>query len=796
MKKLSVFILSVLCTIITIAQEKKAGSGEVVGVLLENETALSLPYASVILRNSEGNLVEGVITNEAGIFKLNGIPNGSFTLEVKYIGFKRYMDTVHIDDKNQKIDLGKIILKKDATQLDEITLTGETSRISLRLGKKVFTVGKDVLSQSGSVTDVLDYVPSVNVNPSGVVSLRGNSNVTILINGRRSGLTSSEALQQIPADNVERVEVITNPSAKYDASGSAGIINIILKKNTNKGLSGQVRLLAGIPTDLRIIGNLGYKTKKLNFFLNSGIVYTDFIGFYTKEVMTTHNGISLFLDQRQDQNRHDNGRFFYFGADYYLNERNTITAAFLRKKIKDTDDTNIYYNYFTSNSRDSTLVTSGNSEENRDYNQLEVNYTKTFATEDKKFTFDLQYDFWNSNKHWEILTEKEFPDMALISNLRTESFDKNNDIVVQSDFVTPLGKNSILEMGVKFENRFIKYGFLAEEFSDGDFQAIDGFENELDYDERIIGAYTQYGSKLGKLSYLLGLRFESTAVQIKDMGGNFNQSNSYNRFFPTLNLRYPLSEKTTVQASYSKRIDRPSLWQLNPFPELSDFNSRFSGNPALNPAFTDATEVTLLFNAKNFTLNPSLYYSNTENNIQFYTFQDENSIFVTTMVNLKRETRYGMEVATSYKPFKWLNFNGEFNIYSYEQEGSVGSTNLDFSDETWYAQWAFIVKPLEDLAIQGQIYYQGQKNGAQTRTKAFSSFDFGVSKNILQDKGTIILNVSNIFNTRKLRERIEGKDFLINQVTNFNAARWTLSFIYKFKKEGNQKREAQESNRN
>ena len=797
LKNILHFLFFLLALTSLYSQGTGSSGGELYGELLEGKTDLPLPYASVVLKDGDGNIVEGVITDDAGIFRIAGIKPGSFIVEIQYNGFQTFSRNVQIESDRQVVDLGTIRLKEDATQLNEVVVTGETSQVSLRLDKKVFNVGKDILAQSGSVTDVLGNVPSVSVSPSGGVSLRGNSNVTILINGRRSGLTSNQALEQIPSDNVERVEVISNPSARYDASGSAGIINIILKKNKDKGLGGQVRLVTGIPTDLRIIGSLNYKTERLNFFSNLGIRYTDYVGLYTTDQETTIDGTMVTLNQRQDEDRHDDGQFFYFGTDYYINDNNTITTAFLRNETRDSDGTHLNYEYSSSGTRDSTLFTFGTSKEKRSYNQLEMNYTKTFEKEGKKFTMDLQYDFWDSTKDFIIETSQTLPANQDVSNLRTTSDQKNNDFAIQSDFVTLLNENSNLELGIKYEKRLVENGFLAEEFTGQDFQSIDGFNNDLDYDEQILGVYTQYGNKIEEFSYLLGLRFESTSVKINDDLGNFNQANSYGKLFPTINLGFDISKKAKLQGSYSKRINRPFLWQLNPFSELSDFNSRFAGNPNLQPSFSDASELALLIRGDNFALNPSIYYSHTTDNIEYYTTQSEEGFFLTSLTNIDSESRLGIEISLSYNPFKWLGLNGELNAYTFDKKGKVETIILDASNETWRTSWSLNIKPINGLNFQSRFNYRGKNKDAQTTTKSVSSLNLGISKGLFGDKGSLIFNVSNVFNTNKYREEITGENFVIDRLSNFNAARWTLSFVYKFnKKGGEESREAKRSNRN
>lgn len=782
----------------TVAQQSKIGKAEVTGKIIENATNEALPFASVILKDAIQQLVEGVITNEDGVYTIMDIPVGNYSLEVTYTGFKAYSQPLEIKETRQKINLKPILLLEETVSLDEVRITTETSQVSLRLDKKVFKVGKDILSQSGSVTDVLGNVPSVAVDPSGTVQLRGNANVTILINGRRSGLTSAQALEQIPSDNVDRVEVITTPSARYDASGSAGIINIILKKNTKGGLTGQLRTVVGTPDDYRLYGSFSYKAEKFNFFANAGIRYTDYEGEYTKQQRSIRNNTTVYLDQREDQDRHDDGKLIYVGADYYLNKNNSITAAFYRNQTEDTDKTILTYGYTSATTAiDSILTTLGNSKEKRSYNQLEMNYTKTFAKEGKKLTFDLQYDFWDSTKKWNVRTQKEIPIMTPISNLRTKSTNNNNDIVLQSDFVTPFGENAKLEIGAKFENRHVTDGFIAEELVNGNYQLLDNLDNQIAYDEQIIGGYVQYGSKISKFSYLLGLRIEDTYIRIKDKEGSFNNTNTFTNLFPTLNLGYAIGENTNIQLSYSKRINRPSLWQLNPFPELEDFNARFFGNPTLKSAFTDAVELSLLQKGTKFTITPSIYYSYTTDDTQWYTNQNDDGVFVSTIINLDLEKRYGFELSASYNPLKWLSFNGDFNAYRFDQEGIAGTQKLDFSDQTWQTSLSTRIKLKHGISIQSRFNHHGERGNAQSKRKSISYVNLGASKKLFKNRGDLIFNVSNVFDSRKTRQEITGTDFFVNQMSSRNGARWSLSFVYKFNgKSGHKTRRVQQSNRN
>ena len=407
MKTLTTTIFILLFNLSVLAQQTSVS-----GTVQDNTTKETLPYVTVTVKDITLKTVLIAITDDHGTFLLENLPIGKMTAIFSFMGYQNYIQPLEIISGKSVIELGVILLQSDAIQLNTIEINGQKPNVSLKLDKKVFEVGKDVLSQNGSAHDILNGVPSVTVRPTGAVSLRGNSSVLILINGRQSGLTQNNALDQIAADQIERVEVIANPSSRYDAAGSAGIINIILKKNKKSGFSGQVRLVAGSPNDSRINPSINYKSDKINIFSNFSIRSTDYEGLYTTNQSTIENGTSSFMNLVQNEDRHDDGKLLYLGADYFINEHQTITAAFLKNATHDNDKTHLMYNYgdFGSAAKDSVLSRDGKSLEKRNYNQFEFNYTRTFKQPEKKWTIDVQYDWWNSDKNWSLSTQRLFPD--------------------------------------------------------------------------------------------------------------------------------------------------------------------------------------------------------------------------------------------------------------------------------------------------------------------------------------------------------------------------------------------------
>lgn len=764
------------------------------GKVMNEKRTAPVIYARVMIKDSAGKMIVASLTDQNGDFKIDSLLPGNYLLEITYMGYLAYTQTILVTGIRAKLELGTLAMSEGTASLKEVVVNGERPGLELGPDKKVYLVGKDIMSLSGTAGDILNGIPSVAVEPGGAVRLRGNSNVTVLINGKRSGLTPGNVMTQIPAASIAKIEIITSPSARYDAAGSAGIINIVLKRNIKEGLSGQARIVLGVPNDYNLNANLNYKAGKLNLFATLGGRYSDYVGLYTMKQNTT--GIrAASLSKVQHENRHDDGRLVYFGGDYFINPRNTFTLAFFRNATTDRDGTTLDYD-FGNMGIDSSIAREGRSREVRSYNQLESNYTRTFDKEGRKFTIDLQYDFWNSDKTWELLTRKTLPVIADLYPIRTIAIGASKDLVIQSDIVNPFKNKSMLELGLKGENRSVSSDFRAEQRPDKDWVTFDNINNKLNYNERIWSAYAQYRSKPGGLNYLLGVRYEWTQIGIRDREGVFNKEKYYGRIFPTINLSYATGKGSTLQMSYARRINRPELWYLYPFNELTDFNAQFVGNPDLNPSYTNVIELALLRQWDKFTFNPAIYAHFTTAPIEQYTYHNDEGTFITMPFNLDKESRYGVEVSAGYDPVKWFTVNGQFGVYGFRQAGYYKASNFDFTNTSWNGRINMRVKLPCRSAFQARYDLQGPANNAQRHTRPYHYLSSGLSKNVLKDKGTLSLDGTNVLNSRRIRSVTTGENYIIDQTDNFNAARFRLSFSYKFtRKEGQVFRNRKEGNR-
>lgn len=754
------------------------------GKLTDKNTGENLPYASISLLDTGGKLAQGTMTGADGRFSLGPVKVGTYTLECRMMSYQTMTQQITLKGR-QQLALGTIRLSLGAQALAEVAVTGTKPALTLLPDKKVFEVGKDILSQNGSVSEVLNGIPSVNVSPQGQVTLRGNAGVTVLINGRRSGLAQGSALEQLQAAQVERIEVISSPSARYDATGSAGIINIVLKKNRKAGFNGQVQLMAGSPNDIRVNPSLNYKSDRFNFFATLGMRKSDYHGLYASDQQTSQTNLTM----RQTEKRHDDGKMLYAGMDYQLSEKQSMTAAYLWNGTHDHDKEWLHYAYHTLQ-LDSTLKRSGESWERRNYHQMEYNYTRTFNQPKQKWTIDLQYDWWNSQKDWQLATTKDFPTPESYPGLRTRTDDTNHDFLLQSDWVQPLGKELQLEAGIKTENRSVNYSFLATQQNGENYQPYQGMQNDLHYQESIRGAYGQLSSKSGKWTYLGGLRAEATRVDV-----NIDNRKHYTWFFPTAHLNYAVDDQLTLQAHYSTRISRPSLYSLSPYAELTDLSSRYIGNPDQNPSYTHIFELGLLRKDANLTINPTLFYQNILRPFADYTSRDAAGVLITMPVNLAAEHRSGAELNLLWNPITAIQLNADFNIYRFSQSGYYQGFNFAYTGSSSGGRLTAQIKLPAAIGLQARYYYNGPSSTAQSRTRAMHWADFGLNKKVLKDKLALTADVTNAFDSRRYRTTITGSDYTVVTLNRFNGARYRLSLTYKIGGDG-QARQARAGNRN
>tara|TARA_R110002073_G_scaffold23369_4_gene80010 strand:+ start:4609 stop:7032 length:2424 start_codon:yes stop_codon:yes gene_type:complete len=793
-------ILTLICllniTAIFAQKTTQKATFSISGKVIDKDTKEPLEYATIVLKNLKNNKLSGGVTDNKGEFYIN-IAGGTYDISVEFISFKTVSFKNRTIDKN--INLGTVILSEDGEVLDEIIIVPEKSTVDIRLDKKIYNVGKDMTVKGGNVADVLDNVPSVSVDIEGNVSLRGNENVRILIDGKPSslvGLDGTSALRQLPADAIESIEVITSPSARYDAEGTAGILNIILRKGKVTGFNGSINPTIGDPTQYGISTNLNYRTKKFNLFTNTGYNYRNGPGngLNNSTYFDNSKNITGYLNEIRNNNRLRKGINSSFGIEYYLNDNSSILGNIVIRKSDGENTTSNNIEIFNANK---VLTDSRSRNENQLSDsksiQYSINYTNRLNAAGKKLTIDLQYSKSDQDEKGSI-----FQNNAFVENNNT--IQNSVRRLVQIDYVFPKENGSQIELGYKADLNKVNSDYKNSPFvpySDPKFDP----SNNLDFEQNVYAVYSQYGKKFDKFSYLLGLRAELTDQKINLLTTNENYDKSYTQLFPTVNLGYELSENESFTLGYSKRLRRPRSWFLNPFESRTSETNIFKGNVNLDPTYTNSFDLGYLKKWKKLTINSSIYYRNSTGIYQFISlergdFVDGVPVIVRSPINLSSEDRYGFEFTSNYIVSKKVNFSGTFNFYGFETIGMVDNIDYGNKDSNWDARLNSRITLPASIQLQVTMFYRGaQRNAQSTRDGVFSS-NLAFSKDLFKDNGTLVLNISDVLNSRKRK----GYSYTPNSST-YGEMQWrqrqaSLSFVYRFNQKKNQRQRRQQQDNN
>lgn len=789
MQKNIVLIFS-LFTLTLAAQKNKKIT--VTGTLVEKGTNQPLEYASVVFLNqNKTELKTGVATDFDGNFSID-IPSGDYTIKLDYISFKSKSITKSFGSQN--VNLGKLYMEADVAQLNEINLIAERSTVEIKLDKKVYNVGKDMVVKGGTAGDVLDNVPSVTVDTDGTVALRGNSSVRILIDGRPSGIVGiniDSFLKTLPADAIEKVEVITSPSARYDAEGGGGIINIVLRKGKTNGLNGSIMVMAGDPETYGGNANINYKNENFNLFSNFGYNDRSSLGNYTNDsrYLNDDNSTRSFTEERRNSTRNNKGYNANFGVEYFISDKASIVNGINFRKDDSYRDENVNFynfdqNYTSTFNRNRFNATTGD-ELSVEYN---MNFTQKFNDDDHKLTVDVAVSDNNEND-FATITDQVIGNPASLFIENTSSKENQQRNLIQSDYVLPIGEKSRFEAGYR--------GSFLNSTTDFSVTPNTIYTNYLEYNEYINALYTQFGSKINKFSYFLGLRWEDSNIDVNSITSNNFNNKKYNNFFPTATFNYEFNDDTSVSLSYSKRVNRPRGRFLNPFSTYSSNINIFQGNPDLDPSFTNNIELSYLQRWDKLTLTSAIYTNQTENSFQFIRkesglFVDGIPVILTTPINLSNEARYGFEFNANYSPYKWWRINGSFNLFYVQNRGNYSFTNYLGEQETqnfdnnasnWFTRINSKISLPKGIDFQTNVFYSGPQKTAQGKYYSIASINLALSKDILKEKATINLNVSDLLNTRKRR----FDTFIPGVVDSYAAFQWrqrqvNLSFTYRFNK--------------
>lgn len=779
-------------------QKQVSGKILVSGKIIEKTNKTPLEYATVTFKSSSNSkLVFGGITDSKGDFSVE-IEPGSYDILYEFISFK----TIVINQIAflANTNLGIVNLEEDFNQLKEVTIRADRTTVDIKLDKKVYNVGKDLMVKGGTVSEILDNIPSVTVDIEGNISLRGNANVKILLDGRPSNaINITEALRLISADAIDKVEVITNPSARYDAEGGGGLINIILKKGKNQGLNGSFIANTAYPESYGFTGSINYKSKQFNLFTTQGYNYRNNPGsaLTNSRYLKADNSTRDYMNETRNNQRLSKSYNQTLGMEWIFDKSTTWSNIFNYRGSNGTNLDDVLQKYYDVGfnydySRNRINLENSNSS-NIEYT---TNFTKRFKKEGHKLTIDGNF---SSN------TEKNIADITDSNTLNTSigidtttNIQKQKRNLLQTDYVLPFGEGNQFEAGYRgdFSINTTDYSVVRNEIP------FNNFTNILEYKEKVNALYSQLGFKINKLSTLFGLRWEDSNIDVNQLATNDFNNKRYNNFFPSAFLTYEISKETSTSLSYSRRIQRPRGRQLNPFNNFSSNVNLFIGNPDLNPAFTDALDFGYIKRWNSLTFNTSLYANKTTDVFQYVRKESgviENGVpvIIATPINIATEYRTGFEFTLNYSPYKWWKLNGSLNYFYVETNGDYNyinfnndliNQNFDFKTTSWFTRLTSKVTLPFKIDWQTNMTYNGEQKNAQGSYLAVFSMNIAFSKDVLNDNGTINFNISDVFNSRK---RLMDT-YIPGVVDSYGEMQWrerqiNLSFTYRFNVQKNDK---------
>ncbi len=736
----------------------------ITGRLVDSSTEEALAFATVSVLNPDSSLVTGAVTDMDGKFLIK-LENGSYIARFQFVTYTK--KDIAIDLTGNTRDLGKISMDPANQELAEVVVQAERTQMQLNLDKKVYNVGKDLSNLGGSAADMLGNLPSVAVDVEGNVQLRGSTNVKILINGRPSGLvglSSSDALRQLQGNLIESVEVITNPSARYDAEGQAGIINIILKKEEQKGLNGSFQATAGYPHNYGAGINMNFRKKWVNFFVNYGFDYRRAPGTSFTNQQFFKGDSTYYTDQIYDRSRGGFSNNVRFGADFNVGENSTLTGSFLYRYSTDLNYNDLTLTDYDIN-RDLGLYTlREDTEEELDKNlEYSLTYIRDFKRKDHQLTANVQYQDNYENEISDIVqsvgpNETEI-DSTLYQNV--DNVQGERRLMLQADYVKPFGDKAKLEIGYRSTLREVYNDYLVEESIDGDdYQQLDDFTFDFTYNENVHAFYGIMSDELDKMSWQLGLRAEITDIDA-DLTDSEPLTYNYTNFFPSAFLTYKIFGMSQLQLSYSRRINRPRYRDLSPLSSFTNNRNFRVGNPELQPEFTDSYELGYLQNFDNSSIYYGVYYRHTNDPIQRVNRPaDDNNVVVSREENLGVQNSYGIEVNANQDFTEWYRLTGNFNFYRQVTEGEAYGEQLYAETVTFSTRISNNIKIKDFLTAQVNLNYRAPENRTQGRREAITVLDLGFTRDLWNKKGSLALSIRDLLNSRKYRFETETSNYI------------------------------------
>ncbi len=745
-----------------------APGGLIVGKVKDKSQGVPMQYTNVVLyRLPDSTMVDGTITGKDGVFKFKDVKNGHYFLKIHFIGFQiRTVGGIVLSGKKKEVKLPVIFLEPESSTLQGVEVKSSRSRISYQVDKKVVNVTKDLMASAGSAVDVLENVPSVDVDIEGNVTLRGSSNFTVLINGHPSVLEGNDALQQIPASSIQRIEIITNPSAKYDPEGVGGILNIILKKDKNLGINGIINASAGTKNKYRGNALIGYRTKKINAFVSADGNYRDFNMKVTSDDQTFFPDTTNFRHTLIDGVRNRKGFGLSGGLDYYPDKKSTLSLSGKYGGYGyGMDNTSKRYIYTLPATTDSYSKSLSHSGRWGHYYNVQGDFLHKFNNLGHQIEAFAYYSGRSSDdqeNQSDYQTDSVWNDIGLEpSSLRTTTLDTSSNLRLKLDYALPIGKKGKFETGYqsRFYNENGQYTYETFDTATGDWVSNENFKDVVDFKRNIHAAYVSFKDEYKNFGYEVGFRTEYTDRSVDNNDGKKPFLIKRFDYFPSIHLSYQLPKNYQVYTSYSRRINRPGQWSLNPFPMIIDpYNIRV-GNPELEPEYIDSYELGLQKIFSRSFLSFEAYYRKTTNKITRVRLLDTAGIIIHTSKNLNKDYAAGAELMANLKIVKWFGLNASFNIYNYRLVGNLEGSDVAANSVNWSMRTTASFYLKGQFRIQWMGIYRSPTATVQGTRKGFFYTNLAVRKDFFKRKLNLTLTARDLLGTARYESTASGNGF-------------------------------------
>jgi outer membrane receptor protein involved in Fe transport len=744
-------------------------NGVISGKVMDEKTGDFIEYAIVsVYKQKDSTLVTGTITDAQGAFIIKDLTYGMYYIEASFLGYNKFrMNKILINPQKLSVNVGELKIMPAVVNIGEVVVTAENNQVEYKIDKKVVTLGQDMTSAGGTVAQALENTPSIEVDIEGNVTLRGSSNFKVLIDGKPSVIQGSEALEQIPASSVQNVEIITNPSAKYDPDGAAGIINLVMKKQKQIGVNGVINASVGTHNKYSTDFLLNVRKEKINFFL--GGEYSNFSmyneGHSERQVFSGDTTFYTMSDR--EGVFHRMGYSVKAGADYNITDKSTVTLqGSLGKRNFDMNSDSKFHEYSDPQNSNLYYTEENLSPHGNRYYNISLDYRKEYDNPLHELKASVYFAQAVQSENQEI--NDQYTDSIWqpilqntdLSRSREEVPEKN--IRAQVDYVYPFNENSKIETGFQSRWDMDKGDYIFENYDPDRNEWIydSTLSNTLDYLDAIQSLYGTFTGKLQKFGYQAGLRAEYDNRYINQI--TLEEAYRYEKmhFFPSFYVSYELPLKMQLQFSYSRRIERPDERDLNPFKEYMDNQNVRVGNPALIPEFTNSFELNYQLPFKKNFISLETFYRHTNNVITRYTVYDSvNNVFINTQQNADKDVSLGAELMANLALTRWWQFNLTGNLFRYTLSGENEGEYVTRNTISWGGNTNMTFKLKWDTRIQLTSMYRGPSVTLQGERKGFFFTNIAVRKDLFSKKLSITVNVRDIFRTAKNSFTSSGSNF-------------------------------------